>query len=212
MLCGATTVFSPLKRAFDSSADGKSGGKGIGKIEGKGKAAGIVGVGGLGHFGILFAKAIGYTHVTAISRSNSKKADAFKLGADAFIATSEDEDWASKNANTLDVIVCTASSPDMPIAGYIQCLRQFGKIVQVGMPEGPISQFALTSLVPGNKSLSGSFIGPPREVREMLEIAASKKVKPWVEEVPLKDANKAIVDMANNKARYRYVLVNEKHA
>ena len=45
----------------------------------------------------------------------------------------------------------------------------------------------------------------------MLNLAAEKKIKPWVQERPLKDANQAIVDMADGKARYRYVLVNENY-
>jgi D-arabinose 1-dehydrogenase-like Zn-dependent alcohol dehydrogenase len=43
----------------------------------------------------------------------------------------------------------------------------------------------------------------------MLQLAADKKIQPWVEERPMKEANKAIVDMEEGVARYRYVLVNE---
>lgn len=46
----------------------------------------------------------------------------------------------------------------------------------------------------------------------MLQLAVDKQVKPWVEKRPLQDANQAIVDLAAGKPRYRYVLVNEKHA
>ncbi len=46
----------------------------------------------------------------------------------------------------------------------------------------------------------------------MFELAIEKGIKSWVELRPLRDANKAIVDMEQGKARYRYVLVNEKHA
>ena len=46
----------------------------------------------------------------------------------------------------------------------------------------------------------------------MLQLAADQKIKPWIQERPLKDANKVVVDMEEGKARYRYVLVNEKHA
>lgn len=60
--------------------------------------------------------------------------------------------------------------------------------------------------------MGGSGIGSPEEINEMLQLAADKKVKPWVQTRSLKDANKAVVDMADGKARYRYVLVNEKHA
>ena len=43
----------------------------------------------------------------------------------------------------------------------------------------------------------------------MLDLAATKGVKPWIQERPMKDANQAILDMDNGNARYRYVLVND---
>ena len=78
MLCGGVTVYSPLVR------------NGCGP----GKTVGIVGVGGLGHFGVLFAKALGADRVVGISRKNDKRDDVLKLGADKYIATGEDKDWA----------------------------------------------------------------------------------------------------------------------
>lgn len=59
--------------------------------------------------------------------------------------------------------------------------------------------------------LGGSAIGAPADIQKMLEFAAEHKVKAWIEERPMGDANKAIVDMDEGKARYRYVLVNEKN-
>jgi alcohol dehydrogenase (NADP+) len=71
MLCGGITVYSPLRN------------NGCGP----GKRVGIVGIGGLGHFGLLFAKALGADEVVAISRTSSKKEDSLKMGATKFIAT-----------------------------------------------------------------------------------------------------------------------------
>lgn len=59
--------------------------------------------------------------------------------------------------------------------------------------------------------VGGSGIGSPAEIEEMLQLAADKKIKAWVEKRPMKEANQTVVDMADGKARYRYVLVNEKH-
>ncbi|EPS26266.1 NADP-dependent alcohol dehydrogenase 7 [Penicillium oxalicum] len=194
MLCGGITTYSPLRQ------------NGCGP----GKKVGIVGVGGLGHFGILFAKALGADHVVAISRKSDKKEDALKLGADAYIATGEDEDWVKKNANSLDLIISTASSSKMPLMGYCQLLRPRGTFVQLGAPEdGPFELPAFALIVKGIK-IGGSLIGSPDEIREMLDLAASKKVKPWVEERPMKDANQAIQDMDAGNARFRYVLVNDQ--
>lgn len=69
---------------------------------------------------------------------------------------------------------------------------------------------AFTLLLSGIK-IGGSAVGSPREISEMLQLAADKKIKSWVQERPLKDANQAIIDMEDGKARFRYVLVNENY-
>lgn len=105
----------------------------------KAKDVGIVGIGGLvrdiplsrlfmpltpyacaqGHFGLLFAKALG-ANVTAISHSDRKKADAEKMGATRFIAThSGKEDDFKPYARSLDLIIATTNDSKMPIQGYL---------------------------------------------------------------------------------------------
>lgn len=64
-------------------------------------------------------------------------------------------------------------------------------------------------LILGNVHVAGSAIGSPAVIKEMLELAATQNVKGWIEKRPMKEANQAVVDMSNSKARYRYVLVNE---
>lgn len=90
---------------------------------------------------------------------------------------------------------------------YLNLLNHNGTMVQVGAPEGdvPLSVF---NLIRGRRSLAGSAIGSPGEIREMFQLAADKNIKPWVEKRPMKDANQAIVDMEAGKPRFRYVLVN----
>jgi alcohol dehydrogenase (NADP+) len=108
LMCGGVTIYSPLVK------------NGCGP----GKKVGIIGIGGIGHFGLLFAKALGADRVVAISRTSSKKEDALKLGADEFIATAEDKDWSKKNAGTLDLIISTVSSANMPFGEYLGLLRR----------------------------------------------------------------------------------------
>lgn len=196
MLCGGITVYSPLKK------------NGCGP----GKKVGIVGIGGLGHFGLLFAKALGADKVVAISRTSAKKEDAKKMGADDFIATDEDKKWAKTHARSLDLIVSTVSSPKMPLMDYLSLLRTNGQFIQVGAPEDPIPAFSAFALIGKGVKIGGSMIGAPHEIDEMLQLAAEKGVKPWIQERPLKDANQAVVDMDAGKARYRICLVNEAHA
>ncbi|KAL2827085.1 chaperonin 10-like protein [Aspergillus pseudoustus] len=191
MLCGGVTLYSPLKH------------NGCGP----GKRVGIIGVGGLGHFGVLFAKALGADRVVAISRKEGKRADVEKMGA-AYIATDGEEGWAQKYARSLDLIVCTVSSTKMPMNEYVGLLATNGSFVQVGLPEDGTLNAPVGALKRRLK-MESSLVGSPDEIREMFALAAEKGVKPWIEEVPMRDANKAIVDMNDGKARYRYVLVNE---
>ncbi|CAK7206656.1 hypothetical protein SEUCBS139899_009460 [Sporothrix eucalyptigena] len=191
MMCAGVTMYSPLKR------------NGCGP----GKTVGIVGVGGLGHFGILFAKALGADKVVALSRKADKRADALELGADLYIATDEDEDWAAKNVRSLDLIISTISSPKMPLHLYMTMLKVGGSFMQVGVPDGGLlPTINAFPLVLNNIKVGGSFIGAPGEVEEMLQLAAEKNIKPWVQIRPMNEANAAIVDMEAGKARYRYVL------
>lgn len=186
MLCGGITTWCPLV---------KNG-------AGPGKKIGIIGIGGLGHFGLLWAKALGCSKVVAISRSSSKAEDAKEMGADSFIATDEDKDWNKKNRCTLDLIVSTVSSPNMPFQKYLQLLRTNGQFIQVGAPEDKMPAFNILALINRGVKIGGSSIGSPKEISDMLKFAAEKEIRPWIEERPLKDANQAIVDMENGKARY----------
>lgn len=86
---------------------------------------------GLGHFGVIFAKALGADSVTAISRTSAKKEDTKKMGADHYIATDEEKDWATTHARSLDLIVSTVSSPKMPLGDYLSLLRTRGTFIQV---------------------------------------------------------------------------------
>ncbi|BGO96164.1 hypothetical protein NBRC10512v2_007888 [Rhodotorula toruloides] len=206
MLCGGVTVHSPLVQY------------GAGKTA---KDVGIVGIGGLGHFGLLFAKALG-ANVTAISHSESKKADAEKMGATRFIAThsGSDDDFAPYK-RSLDLIICTTNDASMPLIGYLSLLRPGGHLILVGAPEGPVArELPAFPFLFGNVSLGGSAIGSPSTIKEMLELAAKQNIKSWIERRPMEDVNRVIPDMNASKARYRrarfpvfvvYVLVNTKN-
>ena len=193
LLCAGVTVFAPLRKHGT----------------GPGKTVGIVGVGGLGHLGIMFAKALGADRVVAISRSSSKKADAVQgLGADGFIATGEEKGWAKKYSRSLDIILCTVSGGDMPFSQYLRLLKRDGTFIQVGAPEDPLPQLAAFSLIQKGVKVTGSNIGSPEDIRKMLQLAAEKRVLPWIEKRPMSDVNAALKDMHDGKARYRYVLQN----
>lgn len=134
-----------------------------------------------------------------------------KMGATHFIATDEDPTWTRKNRNSLDLIVSTVSSDKMPLQKYLSLLRFNGTYVQVGAPEDNLPGFNAFALLSKRAKITGSMIGSPQEIKDMLKFFAEKGVKSWNNNVPMSKANQAIVDMEDGKARYRYVLVNEKH-
>jgi len=194
LLCAGVTVFSPLRK-YDA---------------GPGKSVGIVGIGGLGHLGVLFAKALHCDKVVGISRTSSKRKDTLEgLGADAFIATDEEPKWARTHSRSLDVIICTVSSPDMPLSGYLRLLKTDGVFVQVGAPEQPLPPVMAFSLIQKGVKITGSNIGSPEDIRAMLKLAAEKRVLPWIQKRAMKDVNVTLKDMHAGKARYRYVLLND---
>jgi len=139
---GGVTVYNPL----------------VTNGAGPGVDVGVVGIGGLGHFALLFAKALG-ANVTAISHSERKKEDALKLGASNFIATHSggDEDF-KPHARSLDLIICTTNDPEMPLGGYLSLLRPDGRMVIVGAPEKNLPVLSPFQLIGGNVSLGGSMI------------------------------------------------------
>lgn len=189
MMCGGITVYAPMKQ----------------HDVGPGKRVGIVGIGGLGHFGLLFAKALGVSKIYAISRTDAKKADALSLGATDFIATGEGG-WDSKYANSLDMIINTVSSPEIPLNGYLNLLDTGGVLVQVGATDSDLPGWFPSAIIRKQLKICGSFLGSRAEMRKMLELVAEKKVHPWVEDRPMTEINQALLDFEAGKVRYRIVL------
>ncbi|KDQ59750.1 hypothetical protein JAAARDRAFT_68331 [Jaapia argillacea MUCL 33604] len=194
MFCGGLTVFSPL----------------VTNGAGPGKKVGVVGIGGLGHYALLFAKALG-AEVYAFTHSKSKAEDIKKMGADHIIYTG-DKDFAVPLKRKLDIIISTANdAKDMPLAEYLSTLYVHGKFISVGLPSAgeafpPLHPFNFIS----NGCLIGSsHLGSKKECLQMLKIASEQGVKPWIEELPMKDVKKAVEAVRDGKPRYRYVLVQD---
>lgn len=135
------------------------------------------------------------------------------MGATRFIAThSGGEEDFKPYARSLDLIIATTNDADMPINGYLSLLRPGGHFVCVGAPEKPLPQLSAFTLIMGNVHVTGSAIGSPKLIEEMLALAAKSDIHPWIEKRSLRNqVNETVVDMHKSKARYRYVLVNEEN-
>ncbi|WWC67864.1 uncharacterized protein I206_101781 [Kwoniella pini CBS 10737] len=195
LLCGGGTVFSPLVQY------------GAGK---EAKNVGIIGLGGLGHFGVTLATALG-ADVTVISHSARKQKDAEELGAKHFLITGDDEAKAFKgHERSLDLIICTSNAPDMNMAAYLSLLKPAGNFILVGVPEtGKLPEISPATLIFSNIHVGGSLIASPQTLKDMLELVAEKKVKSWIQKWSMNKVNEAVPSMVAGNARYRYVLVNE---
>jgi uncharacterized zinc-type alcohol dehydrogenase-like protein len=188
LLCGGITVYSPLRNLLARPSS----------------RVGVVGIGGLGHMGLQFARAFG-CEVTAFSTSKDKEPEARELGAHNFVNTRENGE-IKKAAGSLDLILSTVSA-DQDFQSFIAMLRPKGTLVVLGASPTPM-QIAAFSLIAGQKAIAGSPSGSPRDLHEMLDVAARHKVKAITERFAMKDANKAVDKVKKNQVRYRAVLAN----
>ncbi|ONI02581.1 hypothetical protein PRUPE_6G208200 [Prunus persica] len=188
LLCAGITVYSPLKY--------------FGLAE-PGKHVGIVGLGGLGHVGVKFAKALG-AKVTVISTSPSKKDEALnQLGAHSFLV-SNDQDQMQAAMGTLDGIIDTVSAVH-PIVPLIGLLKSHGKLILLGAPEKPL-ELPVFPLIVGRKVLAGSGIGGMKETQEMIDFAAKHNITAEIEVISMEYVNTAMERLAKNDVRYRFVI------
>jgi uncharacterized zinc-type alcohol dehydrogenase-like protein len=187
LVCAGITVYSPLCSYATRPAQ---------KI-------GIIGVGGLGHLALQFARAFEY-EVTAISSSPEKKPEALAFGADHFLS-SDDKESLQEAMFEFDLLLCTASGK-IDWEALLNILKKKGKMVLVGFPD---VEFNSTELVARQLSITGSFLGNRVKMREMLSFAQEHSIMPKVELMPMTKVNEAIRKVKENKARYRIVLFNE---
>ncbi|PRQ57215.1 putative cinnamyl-alcohol dehydrogenase [Rosa chinensis] len=188
LLCAGITTYSPL-RYFG--------------LDKPGMHVGVVGLGGLGHVAVKFAKAMG-VKVTVISTSPNKKEEAVKhLGADSFLV-SRDQDQMQAAIGTMDGIIDTVSAQH-PLLPLIGLLKSHGKLVMVGAPEKPL-ELPVFPLLMGRKMVAGSGIGGMKETQEMINFAAKHNITADIEVIPIDYLNTAMERLAKADVRYRFVI------
>ncbi|WP_129128185.1 NAD(P)-dependent alcohol dehydrogenase [Geomonas oryzae] len=186
LLCAGITTYSPIHRWGDI----------------KGKKVGVVGLGGLGHMGVKFAKAFG-AHVVVFTTSPGKKEDALRLGADEVII-STDAEQMKQHAGTFNFILDTIAA-DHDLNAYINMLGLEGNITLVGAPDKPLalSSFALLF---GRRSVSGSLIGGLAETQEMLDFCGKHNITSDVEIIPIQRVNEAYERLVKSDVKYRFSI------
>eukprot|EP00727_Mastigamoeba_balamuthi_P012111 m51a1_g7522 putative alcohol dehydrogenase (359) ;mRNA; r:24745-25821 len=186
LLCAGITTYSPLRAAGVK----------------QGMRVGIVGLGGLGHMGVKFARAMG-AHVVVLTHSAKKRDDALQLGAHEVVLTTDAEEM-KKRAGSLDFILDTVSA-DHDVNALIGLLCVAGRITLVGAPSKPLAVGAF-SLLMGKKSIGGSMIGGIAETQEMLDFCGKHNVTADVEVIPMQKINEAYERMIKCDVKYRFSI------
>ncbi|WP_305783797.1 NAD(P)-dependent alcohol dehydrogenase [Symbioplanes lichenis] len=185
LMCAGATVFGAL-RTWDV---------------GPGQVVGIVGLGGLGHLAVKFAKALG-ARVVVFTTSPDKQGPALMLGADETVVSSGAVAMASQ-AGRFDFILDTASGKHDPTP-YLRTLKIDGTLCMLGTPDRYEPESMVMAM--GRRRLAASAgAGRPR-VREMLDFAARHGITADVEKLPATEAGTALARLAANDVRWRFVL------
>jgi len=186
LLCAGITTYSPIRHWGVT----------------QGKRVGVVGLGGLGHMGVKFAKAFG-AHVVVFTTSPGKKEDALRLGADEVVVSSNAEEM-QKHAGSLDFILDTIAA-DHDVNAFLNLLSLDGKLTLVGAPEKPLAVSAFALLF-GRRSLSGSLIGGLAETQEMLDFCGKHNITADVEVIPIQKVNEAYERLVKSDVKYRFSI------
>lgn len=171
---------------------------------------GVVGIGGLGHMAVLFAKAMGCA-VTAISDTPDKKEDAKEMGADEFILLEQEQQTKSLadkvvESSPIDVLLLCAN--EIPsLAGLIPLLARRARIVCMTIQQSPIEIPYMPFVLPGLRIIA-STEASRQHFQNMLAFVARHGIKPWTCHFPLTrdGVAEAFRTLEEGRMRYRGVL------
>lgn len=186
LLCAGITTYSPLKHW---------------KV-GPGQRVGIVGLGGLGHMAVKFARAFG-AEVVLFTTSQSKVEDGLRLGAHE-VVLSKDPEAMAKETSRFDFIL-DAVAADHDINAYLNLLKREGTLVQVGAPENPLP-LSVFSLIMKRRNFAGSLIGGIAETQEMLDFCGVHGITSDIEMIAMDEIENAYSRMLKSDVKYRFVI------
>ena len=187
LLCAGITTYSPLRHHGVKAGD----------------KVGILGMGGLGHMGVKFTKALG-AEVTIFTRSESKVAEAKKQGADHVIV-STDEAQMQAAAFQFDYLLDTIPVQH-DLNPYLNCLKVDGTHILVGLIEPMNPPVHSANLVLKRRVLTGSLIGGIAETQEMLDFCAQHDIECDAEMISIQDINQAYQRLKQGDVKYRFII------
>ncbi|MGC1968289.1 MAG: alcohol dehydrogenase catalytic domain-containing protein [Candidatus Acidiferrales bacterium] len=189
LLCAGLTTFDALRNSPAKAGD----------------LVAILGIGGLGHLGVQYARRMGF-EVAAIGRGSESSELAKKLGAHHYIDSAANDPAAALQALGGAKVILITASGGTTIATTFKGLRPGGVSIDVGVGPDPI-EITSMDLIFGERKLAGSLTGNPATGDATLRFSALSGVSAMIETVPLDQAAAAYAKMMAGKARFRMVLV-----
>jgi uncharacterized zinc-type alcohol dehydrogenase-like protein len=186
LLCAGITTYSPLRHW---------------KV-GPGQKVGVVGLGGLGHMAVKFARAFG-AEVVLFTTSAGKVADGLRLGAHEVVVTRNPDELVRHRRSFDFILDCVSADHDLNV--YFELLKLDGTLTLVGAPEHPIPVVAFNLMLP-RRQFAGSGIGGIAETQEMLDFCAAHNIVCDIELIRIQEINEAYERMLKSDVKYRFVI------
>lgn len=194
LLCAGIATFNALKKSGAQAGD----------------TVAILGIGGLGHLAIQYARRMGFK-VVAIGRGEDIKNLTKKLGAHIYIDTNiENAIEQLKILGKAQVILSTITNGEISSALFAGLLPQ-GKLIVVGVGKEPLV-ISSPLLVGGERTVQGSITGTPYEVEKTLNFSLLTDVRAMIETYPLEHAHEAYTKVRTGKVTFRAVLTTSNFA
>jgi len=189
LLCAGITTFNALRHSQARAGD----------------LVAVLGIGGLGHLGVQFARHMGFNTV-AIARGADKKELATKLGAHHYI-DSQAQNVAQEltRLGGAKVVLATATS-SQAISAVVDGLAVDGELLIVGISMESL-QVSPSQLISGRRQIKGWPSGTSADSADTMKFCALTGIRPMIEKYALNDAVNAYERMMSGKARFRVVLV-----
>jgi alcohol dehydrogenase, propanol-preferring len=191
LLCAGLTTFNALRNAPAKA----------------GELVTVLGIGGLGHLGVQYARRMGF-EVAAIGRGSESAELAKKLGAHHYIDSAANDPAASLQALGGAKVILITASGGTTVATTFKGLRPGGVSIDVGVGPEPI-EITSMDLIFGERKVAGSLTGNPATGDATLRFSALSGVSAMIETVPLEQAAAAYAKMMAGKARFRMVLITK---
>ena len=188
LLCAGVTTYNALRNVGARSGD----------------LVGIQGLGGLGHLGVQYARAMGF-EVVAISRGSDKEEHARKLGAHHYVDSARD-DFVERMGKLGGARVILATAPNaQAISSTIPALGLNGCLLIVGAPFEPI-QVGVFDLLTKDARIQGWSSGTAIDSTDTMAFSQLHGIKAMIETFPFDQAQAAFDHMWSGKVRFRAVI------